>query len=135
MGNGISEDLKIKIFWGSMPLYPPSGPRLRRSLSICFLCVPTPKNHATPLLISLLSPPSLSMVAPRYGNSPTSSTSSPFTAILSLLPVYFVLSVLHFLAFKCLVKIIKLKVFRVIHSFTQFGFKTQNMKIEFNGAN
>ena len=39
---------------------------------------------------------SLFTVAPTYGNSPTSSTSSPFTTILSLLLAYSVLSVLHF---------------------------------------
>ena len=32
-------------------------------------------------------------------------------------------------------KINQIKVFQVIHSFTLLGFKTQNMKIELNGAN
>ena len=50
MGNGISEALKIKMFWGSMPPDPPSASRLRRSFSLRFLCVPRRKNHATPLL-------------------------------------------------------------------------------------
>ena len=40
MRNGISEALKIKIFWGSMPPYPPSGLHLWHSFSICFLCIP-----------------------------------------------------------------------------------------------
>ena len=50
MGNGIFEALKIKIFLGSMPPNPPSASRLRRSFSLCFLCVPRWKNHATPLI-------------------------------------------------------------------------------------
>ena len=49
-------------------------------------------------IISLLLPPCLSTVAPRYGNSSTSSTSLPFTMMLFLLLACPVLSVLHFLA-------------------------------------
>ena len=51
MGNGISEELKIKLFWARMPQTPPPprGSRLRRLFHYAFLCVPTRKNHATPL--------------------------------------------------------------------------------------
>ena len=49
MGNGSSQALKIKSFWGSMPPDRPSLSRLRRSFSLCFLCVPRRKNHAMPL--------------------------------------------------------------------------------------
>ena len=43
---------KIKIFWGSMPPDPTRALHLRRSFSLCFLCVPRRKKHATPLKIS-----------------------------------------------------------------------------------
>ena len=49
-------------------------------------------------LISLLPPPSLSTIAPRYANSSTSSTSSPFTTMLSLFRANSALIVSHFLA-------------------------------------
>ena len=49
-------------------------------------------------IMSLLPPPSLSTVAPRYANCLTSSTSSPSTTIFSLQLTHSVLSVLHFLA-------------------------------------
>ena len=53
MENGISEALKIKHFWGSMPPDPANASHLQRSFSLCFLCVPRRKNHATPLLRAL----------------------------------------------------------------------------------
>ena len=55
MANGVSEALKINIFWGSMPLFPPPPPpprgslRLQNSFHYALLCVPKRKNHATPL--------------------------------------------------------------------------------------
>ena len=57
----------------------------------------SPRVFCSLFLISLLPPPSLSTIAPRYANSSTPSTSSLFTRMLSLFLENSVLSVLHFL--------------------------------------
>ena len=81
----------------------------RRILSLVLLPIPqaaqtllslwnAPCAFCRRCIMSLLPPPALSTVAPRYVNYSTSSTFSPSTTILSLLPAHSVLSVLHFLA-------------------------------------
>ena len=51
MGNGISEDLKIKIFWRSMPPDPAKASSPLRLFHYVFLCVPKRKSHATSLIL------------------------------------------------------------------------------------
>ena len=53
MGNGISEALKIKIFWGTMPPDPPWASRLRRLFTYAFLCLPKrKKTHYAPVYVT-----------------------------------------------------------------------------------
>ena len=64
MGNGISEVLKINIFWGSMPQTPSPGSSLCPLFYYTFLYVPKRKNLATPLygkkLVAEIQPASCS---------------------------------------------------------------------------
>ena len=57
-----------------------------------------PRTFCSLFLISLLPPPSLSIIAPRYANPSISSTSSSFTTMFSLFLTNSLLSVFLFLA-------------------------------------
>lgn len=46
MENGISEALKIKIFWRSIPPDPLRGSRRPSTFHYAFVCVPKIENHA-----------------------------------------------------------------------------------------
>ena len=83
-GNGISEALKIKIFWWSMLPHPPRGSRLRRSFHYALLCVPKRKNHATPLDCQYWAP----NVVAKVKKGKKEDEMSLFTLMLSLRTVW-----------------------------------------------
>ena len=84
MGNGISEALKIKIFWWSMLPHPARGSRLRRSFHYALLCVPKRKNHATPLDCQYWAP----NVVAKVKKGKKEDEMSLFTLMLSLRTVW-----------------------------------------------